>query len=523
MEGKMQQISPKNKPLILLIFDGWGYREDIQYNAIAAANTPNWDKLWSNYPHTLLSGSGLDVGLPKGQMGNSEVGHLHMGAGRLVPQDLMRIELEIRNSNFFKNPTLVNVVNQVKKKGSKLHVLGLLSPGGVHSHEKHIQAMVKLAAEQGLSRVYVHAILDGRDTAPRSALASFAALEKEMKLLRVGHFASLIGRYYAMDRDQRWDRIEKAYQLYTQGVADYEVLSASAGLELAYEREESDEFVHATSIITPEGRKVTIDDDDAIIFMNFRADRARQLTRAFTNPSFQHFHRVKIPKLCAFVTLTRYATDIQAEAAYPPIDVVNSFGEYIAKKGLTQLRIAETEKYAHVTFFFNGGKEKPFPNEDRILIPSQKVSTYDLKPEMSARELTDKLVAEILSQKHDVIICNFANPDMVGHSGNMAATIQAVEVVDECLGKIISALKQVGGEAIITADHGNAELMFDPSTNQAHTAHTKNLIPFLYFGRKATITHQEGSLIDISPTLLYLLGLTRPNEMKGQSLLEVHV
>jgi 2,3-bisphosphoglycerate-independent phosphoglycerate mutase len=512
---------PNNKPLILLIFDGWGYRENTEDNAILAANTPNWDEFWSSYPHTLISGSGSDVGLPKGQMGNSEVGHLHMGAGRLVPQDLMRIDLEIAGGSFFENKVLRDAISQVKQQEAKLHILGLLSPGGVHSHENHIQAMVELAAKQGLLEVFVHAILDGRDTPPRSALTAIAHLEKKMKQLKVGHLASLIGRYFAMDRDQRWDRIEQAYNLYTLGLAGYQAPSAAAGLELAYERDESDEFVRATSIPTDSGSIATIDDNDTIIFMNFRADRARQLTRAFTDPAFNHFQRLHVPKLSHFVTLTKYASDIPATIAYPPLAVTNSFGEYLAKQGLTQLRIAETEKYAHVTFFFNGGQETPFRGEDRVLIPSAKVATYDLKPAMSAPELTEALIQDILTKKHDVIICNFANPDMVGHSGNLTATIHAIEVVDECLGKIVAALKQVGGEAVITSDHGNAEMMFDPCSNQAHTAHTKNPVPFIYVGRKANIKHDQGSLIDIAPTLLHILGLPKPSEMTGQSLIQI--
>lgn len=511
----------KAKPIVLIILDGWGYREDPQYNAIYAANTPNWDNYWSRYPHTLISGSGADVGLPDGQMGNSEVGHLHMGAGRLVPQDLMRLDLDIQSHDFYKNEILLAACSKVKMMNSKLHILGLLSPGGVHSHENHIQAMVALAARQQISEVYVHAILDGRDTPPRSALSSIASLENEFKSLKIGKLGSIIGRYYAMDRDQRWDRVQKAYDLYTLGKSEFQATSAAIALELAYQRDESDEFVQATTIHQKHEKPITINDNDVVIFMNFRADRARQLSRAFTQPNFTHFHRDKIPKLASFVTLTKYATDIPSEVAYPPLEVTNSLGEFIAQSGLTQLRIAETEKYAHVTFFFNGGKETPFVGEDRILVSSAKVATYDLKPEMSAREITEELVADIYKQKHDLIICNFANADMVGHSGNMSATIKAVEVLDECLGKIISALQAVGGEAVITSDHGNAELMFDDNTTQPHTAHTENPIPFLYIGRKAQIIHQHGSLIDIAPTLLHLLGLPQPSEMKGKSLVEV--
>lgn len=511
----------KPKPIVLIILDGWGYREDPQYNAIYAANTPNWDNLWTSHPHLLISGSGKDVGLPKGQMGNSEVGHLHMGAGRLVPQDLMRLDQDIASGAFFENTVLLHALSKLSKN-SRLHIIGLLSPGGVHSHENHIFAMVELAAKQGISNINIHAILDGRDTPPRSALFSIATLEKELKKLKKGQIVSLIGRYYAMDRDQRWERTQKAYDLYTLGEAEFTVDSAAMGLELAYERNESDEFVQATLIHPASGAPTKINSNDVVIFMNFRADRARQLTRALTSETFNYFPRRKIPILNCFVTLTNYANDIQADVAYPPLQITNSLGEYVSRLGLTQLRIAETEKYAHVTFFFNGGKEAPFIGEDRILVPSPKVPTYDLQPEMSARELTQKLIEDIHAQNHDVIICNFANPDMVGHSGNMAATINAVEVIDECLGKITAAAKEIGGEIIITSDHGNAELMYDVKTCQSHTAHTENLVPFLYIGRKAEIVRQQGSLIDIAPTLLYLLGLPQPEEMEGKSLVKLH-
>lgn len=508
------------KPILLIILDGWGYREDPHYNAILAAKTPNWDEFWQHYPHTIISSSGSDVGLPRGQMGNSEVGHLHMGAGRLVPQDLMRIDTAIEDGSFFTHPALVEAAIQTKRNNSSLHIIGLLSPGGVHSHENHIQAMLRLAAAQGVDSVYLHAILDGRDTPPRSALSSIAALEKETKELGVGKIVTIIGRYFAMDRDKRWERTQKAYDLYTLGTAAFNAETAADGLELAYERGENDEFVQATTIHLTKKSPVTIKDDDVIVFMNFRADRARQLTRAFTEKDFNSFPRGIVPSV-QFITLTRYAADINTQVAYPPLEVKNSIGEIVSNAGLTQLRIAETEKYAHVTFFFNGGREAPFTGEDRILIPSPKVATYDLKPEMSARELTDKLVEDILATKHDLIICNFANPDMVGHSGNMVATIKAIEVIDECLGRIVKALKTVGGEMIITADHGNAELMFDEVAGQPQTAHTANLVPFLYIGRKAKINPVEGTLIDIAPTLLYLLNLKIPDEMKGHTLVQL--
>lgn len=511
----------KNKPIVLIILDGWGYRENPEFNAIYSAQKPNWDRYWSHYPHTLVSGSGNDVGLPDGQMGNSEVGHLHMGAGRLVPQDLMRIDLEIKNGHFFKNQVLINALNRTKEQNTKLHIFGLLSPGGVHSHENHLAAIIEMAAKQGCSEVYLHAILDGRDTPPRSALSSIAMIEKKMKEVKKGKIASLVGRYYAMDRDQRWERVHKAYNLYTIGQTNFHATTAASGLELAYERNESDEFVQPTAIHPPEKEPITIDDGDVVIFMNFRADRARQLTHAFTDDHFDRFSREKVVKLKSFVTLTNYASNIKAQVAYLPIEVTNSLGEYVSKNDLTQLRIAETEKYAHVTFFFNGGKEQPFPGEDRILVPSSQVATYDLKPEMSAFELTDKLVEDILLQKHDLIICNFANPDMVGHTGNMGATIEAIEIIDQCLAKIVSTLQTVGGEAIITSDHGNAEFMFNNVTKQPHTAHTENLVPFIYIGRPAEIVSTKNStLIDIAPTILYLLNLPLPSEMQGNSIIK---
>lgn len=511
----------KHKPIVLIILDGWGYREAPEHNAIYAAKTPNWDRFWSNYPHTLISGSGADVGLPCGQMGNSEVGHLHMGAGRLVPQDLMRVDVAISDQSFFQNTALLSAIAKVKANNSKLHIMGLLSPGGVHSHENHIIAMLKMAAKEGCSSVYLHAILDGRDTPPRSALSSIALIEKIMTEENVGKIATLTGRYYAMDRDQRWERVARAYDLLTLGQADYHAATAATALELAYERSEGDEFVQPTTIFSAGEQAITVDDNDVIIFMNFRADRARQLTQAFTDPHFDKFPRKKIPKLQDFVTLTTYASSIKTSVVFPPIEVENSFGEYVSKLGLTQLRIAETEKYAHVTFFFNGGKEHPFEHEDRILIPSPQVATYDLQPSMSAFELTEKLIEDIKLQKHDVIICNFANADMVGHSGNMAATIEAIEVLDQCLGKIIACLQTVGGEAVITADHGNAELMYSHETQQAHTAHTENLVPFIYIGRPAEIILTKGSLIDIAPTLLHLLNLPLPPEMKGHAIIKI--
>ncbi len=506
-----------HSPFVLIVLDGWGYREDTQYNAIAAAHAPFWHKLWNHYPHTLLDASGLAVGLPKGQMGNSEVGHLHIGAGRLVSQDLTRIDLAIDSGDFYRNPVFTQTVDQLIKTQHSLHIFGLLSPGGVHSHQRHIQALVKLAAERGLRKIYLHAFLDGRDTPPKSAEASLEALEKTFQAEGCGQIASITGRYYAMDRDTRWERTARAYDLLAAGDTTFHAASALAGLHQAYARGENDEFVQPTAIY-PQDHPLIVQDGDAVVFMNFRADRARQLTRAFTDPNFEGFPRKRVPKLSHFVTLTQYAADIPAEVAYTPISLKNNLGEYISHLGLTQLRIAETEKYAHVTFFFNGGEEKLYPGEVRDLIPSPKVATYDLHPEMSAYPLATRLVKEIQQGKFALIVCNFANPDMVGHTGDFQATVKAIEVIDHCLKQVITALQEGGGEALITADHGNAEFMYDPNTQQPHTAHTTNLVPIIYVGRKAKPTTAEGSLQDVAPTLLQLMGLPQPAEMTGKNL-----
>lgn len=507
------------RPLTLLILDGWGYRTDENANAIAAAHKPYWNHLWETYPHTLISGSGRCVGLPEGQMGNSEVGHLNMGAGRIVHQDLTRIDLAIADKTFFSNAALIRAIQKAVSTHKAIHILGLLSPGGVHSHEQQIHAVIQLAAKQHAEKVYIHAFLDGRDTPPRSAALSLEALENWCEEIQCGEVVSLIGRYYAMDRDQRWERIQKAYELLTEGKADFHASDPLTGLEHAYERNENDEFVAPTAIYDHHTHAVTINDGDVVIFMNFRADRAREITRAFIDPHFTGFTRNKIPKLAEFVSLTEYDATLKTTIAFPPDRLNNILAEYLSQHQLRQLRIAETEKYAHVTFFFNGGIEEPFVGEERILIPSPKVKTYDIMPEMSAFEVTQQLVAAIKNKKYDVIICNFANPDMVGHTGNFSATVKAIEAIDACLSNIIPALKEVGGEALITADHGNAEKMFDEQTGQPHTAHTHELVPFIYVGRPATVTKPNGRLSDIAPTLLYLLGLSVPKEMTGQSLL----
>ncbi len=504
----------KVTPVLLLILDGFGYREDPDYNAIAHARKPNWDMLWRDYPHMLIQASELSVGLPQDQMGNSEVGHLNIGAGRVIYQELTRVDVAIKDGSFYTNPVFTQAVAQAKQRGTALHIMGLLSPGGVHSHEDHIHAMLELAARAGLSKVLIHAFLDGRDTPPRSAQHSLQRLQDKCAALGVGRIASIVGRYYAMDRDNRWERVQQAYDLLTQGKAVFSAPDAQQGLQSAYTRGENDEFVKATVI----GQPHAMQDGDVVVFMNFRADRARQMIRALTDDHFDGFVRERFPKLASLVTLTSYGEDFHLPVAYSPTAIHNCFGEYLSGLGLKQLRIAETEKYAHVTYFLNGGKEHPYPGEDRILVPSPKVATYDLKPEMSAFEVTDKLEAAIRSNKYQAIICNYANGDMVGHSGNMEAAVKAIETLDVCIGRVVKAMQECGGEVLITADHGNAEQMLDRATKQAHTAHTLNPVPFLYIGRPARIA-ANGALQDVVPTLLTMMGLPQPPEMTGSPLI----
>ena len=503
------------KPMVLLILDGWGHSTDPENNAIMAANTPNFDRLWQQSPHTLISGSGLDVGLPSGQMGNSEVGHLNLGAGRVVYQDYTRITKSVDDNTFYDNAALCEAVDKAVAKNAAVHLMGLLSPGGVHSHQDHIFAMVKLAKQRGADKIYLHAFLDGRDMPPRSAKQAIQAFEQQAKSIGAGQIASIIGRYYAMDRDKRWDRIEQGYNLITQAAAEYHFDTAEQALAAAYERDENDEFVKATTV----GEKVTLADNDALIFMNYRADRARQLTRAFSESDFDGFERNVTPALSAMVTLTQYAADIDVPAAFEPLKHKNVLGDYLQQLNKTQLRIAETEKYAHVTFFFNGGVEQPFQGEERKLIPSPQVATYDLQPEMNAPLMADELVSAIESQSFDVIIGNFANPDMVGHTGKFDATVKAIEAIDTCLGRIIAALDKVNGEILITADHGNAEKMADDETGQAHTAHTSGPVPFIYYGRDAEVVVNDGVLADVAPTLLSIMGLEIPPEMTGRPIM----
>ncbi|MDR2195441.1 MAG: 2,3-bisphosphoglycerate-independent phosphoglycerate mutase [Gallionellaceae bacterium] len=503
-------------PVLLLILDGFGYSQNPDHNAIFDAKKPNWDRLWNAYPHTLIATSELAVGLPKGQMGNSEVGHLNIGAGRVVYQDLTRVDVAIEDGSFYANPAFTEAVNKAKQNGTTLHILGLLSSGGVHSHEHHIHAMLELAARAGLKDVCIHAFLDGRDTPPRSAAEPLQRMQDKCAALGVGRIASIIGRYYAMDRDNRWERVQQAYDLLTLGKAPFSAPDALTGLQQAYARDESDECVKATVI----GEPVGMNNGDTVVFMNFRADRARAITRALIDPAFDGFPRERFPKLATFVTLSSYGDEFTRQPiAFAPDSIDNGFGEYVASLGYKQLRIAETEKYAHVTYFFNGGNEQPYPGEDRILVPSPKVATYDLQPEMSAFEVTDKLEAAIRSRQYQAIICNYANGDMVGHTGVMEAAVKAVETLDACIGRVVAAMLECGGEVLITADHGNAEQLIDHTTHQAHTAHTLNPVPFLYIGRKAQMV-DGGALCDVAPTLLAMMGLPQPPEMTGRPLID---
>lgn len=505
-------------PVCLVILDGFGYSESPEYNAVSHAETPTWDRLWRECPHTLIKTSGADVGLPAGQMGNSEVGHLNLGAGRVVYQEFTRVERSIRTGSFFDNQTLIRAVDLARERDKAVHILGLLSPGGVHSHEAHIHAMLKLAVEWGAPRVLAHAFLDGRDTPPRSAEASLRALQDHMDALGGGALASLCGRYYAMDRDHRWPRIKAAYDLITEGEAPFRAEDGFAALARAYERGETDEFIQPTAIVSPGDAPARVEDGDVVVFMNYRSDRARQITRPFIEPDFDGFERGRVPDLGAFVSLTEYNSEFDIPVAFPPERLPKVLGEYVADLGLRQLRIAETEKYAHVTFFFNGGREEPFEGEDRILVPSPQVATYDLQPEMSAEEVTDRLVEAIGSGRYDLVICNYANPDMVGHTGNLEAAVQAIETIDRCLARVRRAVSATGGEMLITADHGNAEQMRDAKTGQAHTAHTTHPVPLVYVGRDARML-DNGALSDIAPSLLYMMGIEPPREMTGRPLM----
>lgn len=510
-------------PVILIILDGWGEGEDSAYNAINNARTPAWDKLWAAYPRTLIDASGTAVGLPDRQMGNSEVGHMNIGSGRVIDQDFTRITRAMEDGSLASSEVLCQAFEQLEENNGALHVMGLLSPGGVHSHQDHIFSLLKLASERNITQVYLHAFLDGRDTAPKSAAEYLAEVDEKIHPLENCHFASLVGRFYAMDRNQNWDRTQAAYQLITQGVAEYRAADVRQAIEAAYQRGETDEFVKATAIATDDKDPVSIKEGDAVLFANYRADRARQLSLAFTKTDFQGFDRNEQLQLASFVSLTKYKADFDFPAIFPPQKHSNVFGEYVADLGLRQLRIAETEKYAHVTFFFNGGEERVFENEDRILVPSPHVSTYDLQPEMNAKEVAEKMVEAINRQSYDAIICNFANADMVGHTGNYEAAVTAIETLDACLDMIQRAAAKSGAELLITADHGNAERMREKvnGKEQPHTAHTNNLVPLIYVGREAQVVHETAALCDLAPSMLYLMGIGQPDEMTGRPIFKL--
>ncbi len=513
-------MSQQRNPLALIVLDGWGVRQETDGNAIAQAETPQIKEYLASYPHVTLKCSGEEVGLPEGQMGNSEVGHLNIGAGRVVYQELTRITKAVKDGDFFENPELLKAVQNAKEKNTALHIMGLLSDGGVHSHIRHIFATLKLAADQGLQRVYFHAFLDGRDVPPASAKVYMRALLAKMKQIGVGQVATVSGRYYAMDRDRRWERSELAYRalVYAEGIQANSPLEA---IDIGYERGETDEFIKPTVVTDDHKQPVAkVSAGDTLIFVNFRPDRARQITRAFVDDDFTGFERGQGKPKVHFVCMTVYDKTIEAPVAFPPHKLANTLGEWLSKQGLKQLRLAETEKYAHVTFFFNGGVEAPNPKEERVLIPSPKVATYDLKPEMSAYEVADAFIENLHKGQFDVLITNFANPDMVGHTGDMDATKIAIETVDKCLGKIVAAMLEKSGTVLITADHGNAEKMRDEKGGP-FTAHTTDPVPFMVVGEayKQAKLKEAGSLQDIAPTMLDILGLPKPPEMTGESLL----
>ena len=508
----------ENKVTMLMILDGFGENAEEKGNAVKLANTPNIDKLMKQYPTTRIAASGLAVGLPEGQMGNSEVGHTNIGAGRIVYQELTRITKSIEDGDFFSNEEFVNAIENCKKNNSKLHILGLVSDGGVHSHIRHLFGLLEMAKRRDFEDVYIHCFLDGRDTPPASAENYITVLEEKMKEKGIGKIATISGRFYAMDRDKRWERVKKAYDAIVNGEGNKQANAINA-IEGSYQKEVFDEFVEPTVITNGDKPTATISDGDSVIFFNFRPDRARQLTRAIVDPDFDGFETKKIKTY--FVCFTNYdETMPNVHIAFKKEQIKNTLGEVICKQGGKQLRIAETEKYAHVTFFFNGGEEKQYEGEDRILVPSPKVETYDLKPEMSAYEVTEKVLEAIESEKYNCIILNFANPDMVGHTGNLEATIKAVETIDECVGKIVNAIKSKKGNLIITADHGNAEQMIDLKTGEPHTAHTTNLVPLILISEKEGLKLKQGKLADLAPTILELMNIEKPEEMTGESLIE---
>lgn len=508
----------EKKLTMLMILDGFGENPKKEGNAVKLAKTPNIDRLMKEYPNTKIAASGLAVGLPEGQMGNSEVGHTNIGAGRIVYQELTRITKSIENGDFFSNEELVKAMENCKKNNSKLHILGLVSDGGVHSHIRHLFGLLEMAKRRDIEEVYVHCFLDGRDTPPASAESYIQELEEKMRKKGVGKIATVAGRFYGMDRDKRWNRIQKAYNaiVFGEGNKSSQVINA---IESSYQKEVFDEFVEPTVITNGEKPVATIEDGDSVIFFNFRPDRAREITRAIVDKEFKEFETKKMNTY--FVCFTNYdETMPNVHIAFKKEMIKNTLGEIVSKNGGKQLRIAETEKYAHVTFFFNGGEEKQYEGEDRILVPSPKVETYDMKPEMSAYEVTQKVVEAINSEKYNCIILNYANPDMVGHTGSLSAAIKAVEALDECVGKVITAIESQKANLIITADHGNAEQMIDYKTGEPHTAHTTNLVPLILISERENVKLREGKLADIAPTLLELMGLEKPKEMTGESLIE---
>ncbi len=507
----------RRKPMMLMILDGFGNNDNEKANAIKLANTPNIDKLMKTWPTTTIYTSGLNVGLPEGQMGNSEVGHTNIGAGRVVYQDLTRITKSIEDGNFFSIKEFSEAIENCKKHQSKLHIMGLVSDGGVHSHIRHLVALLELAKRKDFEDVYVHCFLDGRDTPPASAENYLAKLEEKMKEKGVGKIASICGRFYAMDRDKRWQRVEKAYKALVKGEGE-KANSAISAIESSYQQEIFDEFVLPTVIYNGEEPVATISNHDSVIFFNYRTDRAREITRSIVDKEFKEFETEKLDLY--YVCMTQYDETIpNVHIAFKPEELKNTFGEYIANKGLNQLRIAETEKYAHVTFFFNGGEEKQYKGEDRILVPSPKVETYDLKPEMSAYEVTDKVLESIEKEQYDAIILNYANPDMVGHTGNLEAAVKAIEVIDECVQKVVDKVIEKNGLIMMTADHGNIEQMIDYKTGEPHTAHTTNPVPLVLIGGEG-IKLKTGKLADLAPTMLELMEFPKPEEMTGESLIE---
>jgi 2,3-bisphosphoglycerate-independent phosphoglycerate mutase len=507
----------EKKPVMLMILDGFGVNNNDDANAVAIANKPNIDKLMKKYPTAVGHTSGLDVGLPEGQMGNSEVGHTNIGAGRIVYQELTRITKSIEDGDFFSIPEFIEAIENCKKYNSKLHILGLVSDGGVHSHNRHLYGLLEMAKRRDFENVYVHCFLDGRDTPPSSADEYVSELENKMREKGIGKIASLSGRFFAMDRDKRWERVQKCYNALVKGEG-VKAGSAISAIENSYQKEVFDEFVEPTVICNGEMPLATIGDHDSVIFFNFRPDRAREITRSLVDKNFDGFETK--PLDLYFVCFTNYdETMPNVKVAFKKEAIVNTFGEVVAKNGLSQLRIAETEKYAHVTFFFNGGEEKQYAGEDRILVPSPKVETYDMKPEMSAYEVTDKVVEAIQGDKYDTIILNFANPDMVGHTGNLNAAVAAIEAVDKCVGRIVEEILKKDGTILMTADHGNAEQMVDYKTGDPHTAHTTNPVPLVLISNNKEYKIKEGKLADLAPTLLDLMGIEKPAEMTGESLL----